>query len=313
MITSENIAISDVSWLRRSYAENCKGKVGVLYEPESLKELVELCTKLYKDHLSFDVIGCTSNIYFRPDYRTDIIVSTRRVNKWEEQESEIFCECGALVSSLSKKMISLGYAGFEGLIDLPGTIGASIYGNASCYKCSICALLISVDVLLPSGEIVSMPVESLKLKHRSTIFKTKEQVGVILSAKLMKKKSDAVELLSLAESNHLHRKTHQIGPGDNLGSIFAVGGPKFKLKIVSAMGFLYSKVLSLFNVKHVREKRMYMQLLILGKPELAPYVYEWNRYVWKDEKAHELFDSYVSLYLRLFSGARIEIEIKENK
>lgn len=98
-----NLYISEISWLRRSYPKSCSGRVGTFYQPETRDELTALCINLYKEGKNFDVVGCTSNIYFRPDYSPDIVVSTGKVNKWEETDSEILCDCGVLVSLLSKK------------------------------------------------------------------------------------------------------------------------------------------------------------------------------------------------------------------
>lgn len=130
-------------------------------------------------------------------------------------------------------MIERGYIGFEELIDLPGTIAASVYGNSSCYHCSIGDLLVNIEVLLPKGEIITLSADSLKLDCRTSIFKTKELKGVILSARLKKIKNDEVDVKALSEKYHLHRMTNQPGPADNLGSDFATGTPKLKIKIVN--------------------------------------------------------------------------------
>lgn len=309
----KNIQISEISWLRRSYPKSCPGRVGILYQPETRDELIALCKTLYTEKKTFDIIGCTSNIYFRPSYCPNIVVSTRYVNKWEEQDSEIICDCGVLVNSLSKKMIDKGYSGFEGLIDLPGTVAASVYGNSSCYHCSIGKLLLNIDVLLPEGKIVTLSAESLKLGHRTSIFKSKELNGVILSTRLKKIKDVKKDVKELSEKYHMHRITHQPGPANNLGSNFAIGTPNLKLKIVSRVGYLYEKILHILKVHQPYKKRMNFQLSLLGKTELIPYLWDWNRFIWKDEKAHEVFDTYVELYKSLFSNAILEIEVKGNK
>jgi UDP-N-acetylmuramate dehydrogenase len=115
----------------------------MFYEPESKEELTSLCRDLYKRKEDFLIIGHTSNIYFTPDYHANIIVSTRKVKDINISDDSINVDCGVSVRSLSRRMVDLGIKGFYGLIDLPGTVGAAVYGNASCFNCSITKLLIS--------------------------------------------------------------------------------------------------------------------------------------------------------------------------
>ena len=45
--------------------------------------------------------------------------------------------------------------------------------------------------------------------------------------------------------------------------------------------------------------------------KLIPYVDCWNRFIWKDAKAHELFWKYHKIHSRLFENSKFEIEIYE--
>ena len=202
MIKKEQIPIYQISWL--NYAEG--GMIGTFYEPENKDELVEICRKLYANDKAFDIIGHTSNIYFLPSYNVDVMVSTRKVRNYKEETDCIIVDCGVSVKSLARKMVDSGILGFEGLIDLPGTVAASIFGNASCYGCSINEQLISFEVLRPDGSIVTLTKEDLRLARRSSSFKRGEQQGVILSAKLKREFGDRKTILAKAEANHRKRK-----------------------------------------------------------------------------------------------------------
>lgn len=69
----------------------------------------------------------------------------------------------------------------------------------------------------------------------------------------------------------------------------------------------------MLGVQELRKKRMKFQLTLLGKPELSPYLWSWNRFIWKDEKAHEFFDTYIQFYKKHFTNAVLEIEVKGNR
>lgn len=312
MIIKKQIPIYQISWL--NYADG--GKVAKYYEPESKDELVELCRSLYAEGKAFDVIGHTSNIYFLPSYNVDVMVSTRKVRNLQEETDCIIADCGVSVKTLARKMVDSGIKGFEGLIDLPGTVAASVYGNASCYGCSINELLLSFDVLRSDGTIVTLTKEDLKLAKRSSSFKRGEQQGVILSAKLRKEIGNRDEILEKAERNHLKRESTQPSAQNNLGSVYSSSSR------MTVLGYLVKalvKVYALFERVKGREKkdiaynRKLFMLSLIGAKDLMPYMYSWNRFVWKDAKAHELFWKFHEKHQLMFKKSDFEIIIKGNQ
>ena len=309
MKVRNNIPVYKISWLR--YADG--GTIGTYYEPENREELLNLCKHLYKEGKTFDIIGHTSNIYFLPSYSVDILVSTRKVKETTEEDKYIIADCGVSVSSLAKQMVKKGIKGFEGLIDLPGTVAASVYGNASCYGCSINSLLESFQLLTPDGEIKTLHTGDLKLSKRSTSFKRNELGGVILAVKLRKKPGNAEQLRLLAEECHERRKATQPPANDNLGSIYS---NKHEL---TPIGFVIKGIAKIIATLYgltgqsrnkIKKKQQEIMLILSGGKELIPYVYSWNRFIWKDERSHELFWKFHHIHKKLFKESNFEIEIK---
>ncbi len=198
---------------------------------------------------------------------------------------------------------------------MPGTVGAAIYGNASCYRCSINSLLISFDFLKPDGDIETVYPDKLKLSKRSSSLKRHELQGIILSVKLKKERGDAKLLKDLAEKNHHSRKVSHPSPKDNLGSIYASKEEK------TLIGFIVKGIAKVFGLfygftgkskKQIRDKQREIVLCILQARDLVPYVYGWNRYIWKDELAHTLFWKFDKIHRLLYKSREFEIEIKRN-
>jgi len=309
MIIRHNIHVYDICWLNHANG----GMIGTFYEPENLSELKSICAELYKEGKDFDLIGHTSNIYFLPDYSVDVMVSTRKCNHYTLTEDVIECDCGVHVAKLARRMVDEGVKGFEGLIDLPGTVGAAIYGNASCYGCSINSLLLSFDLLKRDGSITTLFPADLKLSMRSSSLKRHETEGVILSVKLKKEQGNAILLKNLAEKNHRSRKNSQPSPNDNLGSIYIGRHTKTPVGyivngIARVLGFLYG--LTGKNKKQIKDKQKEIVLSVLQARDLSPYVYGWNRYIWKDEHAHTLFWKFDRIHRLLYKDNEFEIEIK---
>lgn len=307
MIVRNKLHIYDICWLNHARG----GVIGTFYEPESREELITLCRSLYKEKKPFDLIGHTSNIYYLPNYSVDIMVSTRRLKNVEYKDNLIIADCGANVKQLAHAMVDEGVKGFEGLIDLPGTIAAAVYGNASCYKCSVTDMLESVEFLKDDGEIVTLKPEDLKFTKRSSALKRGEFKGVILSVILRKEYGDVVSLKELADKNHSNRLRNQPGPKDNLGSIYAIkeGYSRESWLIRMLASFICLPVKLLCKKKYSRAK-LNAILRMYNAVELQPYVYGWNRYVWKDEKSHELFWKFHMIHQKVFNKSDFEIEIK---
>lgn len=309
MIIKRNVPINSISWLK--YCDS--GIITIFYEPESKAELAELCIKMYREGHSFDIIGYTSNIYFTSGYNVENVVSTRKVKKIDYYKDYIDVDCGVSVKSLARQMVDNGVVGFEGLIDLPGTIGAAIYGNASCYNCSINNLLVSIEFLNDKGEIVELKPKDLKLEYRSSILKRGELHGVILSCRLRCQHSDYHGLKSLAEQYSHTRKKTQPGPANNLGSIFRFQGrPTIYYCIMRLFSILYS-IMFCGNKEMAKDKKKEMFFYLIGAKDLLPYVYNWNRFIWRDESSHRMFEKYLRIHQRLFTGNELEIEIKEDQ
>lgn len=308
MIVRHNIPIYDICWLNHAKG----GMIGTFYEPESRVELLDLCRILYLEGKRFDIIGHTSNIYFLPSYSVEIMVSTRRVNSFITEDNTIIADCGVSVRLLSRQMIEKGVKGFEGLVDLPGTVAASVYGNASCYGCSINELLLSVEFLQPNGEIVVLKKEDLKLTTRSSSLKRKEINGIILSVTLRKEHGKQDKLRALANLNHQIRETTQPDGKDNLGSIYK-GEHKLTLYgfIIENTSRLLACILSFWRGKdEMRRMKRDILFKLLNATDIETYVHSCNRYIWKDEKAHFLFWKYHRIHQRLYKPLEFEIEIK---
>ena len=309
MKQKNNIPIYSICWLNHTEG----GMIGTLYEPETKNELIDLCRSLYREKKSFDLIGHTSNIYFLPNYSVDIMVSTRRLKNVEYKYDLIIADCGANVKALAHAMVSEGVKGFEGLIDLPGTVAAAVYGNASCYKCSVNDLLVSVEFLKENGEIVILKPEDLKFTKRSSALKRGEIKGVILSVTMRKEYGNAETLKKLAEENHRKRLLTQPGPKDNIGSIYAhTDGYSHESYFVRLFVRVFLRLYRFIQKDSTLVKRAGIDatLRLYNAKELRPYVYDWNRYIWKDEQSHELFWKFHEIHKKLFNKSEFEIEIK---
>lgn len=301
----QSIPLSQKSWIKTG------GSCDYWIVPDSVQQLTELCRYLYADHLKFDIVGQTSNIFFHSTYNSQIVVSTVKVNHYTIEDDFMICDCGVNVAKLSRECLEAGYAGFYGLVGLPGTVAASVYGNAGCFDCSISSMLVSVDVLLPDGNVKTISKDELNFSKRSSIFKRKEIKGVILSVKLKTEKvSDLQEELKKSEATVNYRKTKQEKPNWCLGSVYAnlKARPNWKNKTASRLSRLMEKL------RVAPQRKVYKRLLLrlYGYSDLNSYVSDKNinTFIWRDERAEQQFEKYKEFMGKVFENMTIEIEEK---
>lgn len=313
MITKHNFDISSICWLSGTYGE-LKCYADNYFIPETLNEFEEICRELYENHEEFDIIGHTSNVYFKPGYHTNNLVSTRKLNKWKEYDDHIWCECGVHVKSLSKEMVEEGIKGFAGLVDLPGTVGAGVYGNAGCYGDGFSTLVVSAKVLTSNGVIFELSKEDLGFRKRSSVLKRHQVDGVILSVKLKKEYGDIDKIRKDATNNHELRKRTQPGPQNNLGSIFKYQNClTLRGRIIKGVSAIIAKLTHpTVPSSNLAKEKTYIACKLMRQRDLAEYLpYGFNRYIWSSLSAHNRFDQYVSMYKKIFKDAELEIEIKQ--
>lgn len=308
MKTFHNISAQKVSWIKSNKKALDKSSlIENLFYPESVKELEDLVLCLWRNHERFDIIGYSSNTLFLPTYKTKNLICTKDIKRWYETESHIKCECGVNVSVLSTEMVNKGYIGFEGLMDLPGTIAAAVYGNASCRHCSVNEILDYFILLREDGNRIKLTVEELKLKYRSTALKRGELKGVILEVALHKKQGDPDLLLRIAADNHAIRKREQPGAANNLGTTFIGAVLTRKGRILYKIERVIRKI---SRTKDIR-KTMPWAFRLFGVSRFAPYIYYWNRYMFLDERSHTLFPQYVVFLQTIYQDLSLEIEIRD--
>ncbi len=300
----QDVALSKKTWIKTG------GVCACWITPQSVEQLTEVCRFLYANSIVFDIVGQTSNIFFHSTYNPQVVVSTVRVNRYEQNDGVITCECGVSVVKLSKDFMSQGYAGFYGLVGLPGTVGSAVVNNASCFNCSLSSMLLSADVLMLDGEVKTLQKEELDFSHRSSAFKRGEIKGIVLSVKLKAEKAESIEEeCRKAEETVTYRKEKQERlAGKTLGSVFASRTMKrsFRNKMINVAMRLLPKLLKC-EPRYIQKKAI---LFLYGYRDLNEYCSDRqiNTFIWKDKNAEVLFIRYKEMMNKVYDNPVIEIE-----
>lgn len=307
----ENTDLSKRTWIHRG------GKARYYITPETTAQLSAIVKFLYAENKPFKIVGHTSNIYIRNTTDLPIVISTLHLTRYEEQEGRYICDCGVAITGLSKQAIQSGHAGYEGFINLPGTIASAAVNNAGCFGCIISNLLIEAEVLCPDGQIRTYTKAMFGYSERSSAFKRREVEGVIIRVTLdCSRHAESEQLIKQAESNTQYRKTRQEGPKQNLGSTY----PLYVMDAFYRQLPFYTRLCLLLSAKwhqitgSQRSQQEVNRIILLcsGKyRRLHPYISKHNFgcFVWRDANADKAFTEYRAFIAKTSGMPDIEIEV----
>ncbi len=208
-----NYSLKKLNWF------NIGGKTQIYFKPDTLQDLIEFL-KLCKDQEKLFVIGAGSNVLFKDDvFEGTVIKLSKNFSRISLlNENTVIAGSGALDKSLSEFALKNSLSGFEFLSCIPGTVGGGIRMNSGCFEREFKDILISVQVVNRSGEVLTILAKDIIFGYRSCNL-AKDLIFLSASFKGNKKKKEEIE----KESNNLKTKKEKAQP-----TRIKTGGSTFK-------------------------------------------------------------------------------------
>ena len=208
-----NYSLKKLNWF------NIGGNTKIYFKPDTLQDLIEFL-KQYKGEEKLFVIGAGSNILFKDDvFEGTVIKLSKNFSRISLlNENTIIAGSGALDKSLSEFALKNSLSGFEFLSCIPGTIGGGIRMNSGCFEKEFKDILISVQAVNRSGEVLTISAKDIIFGYRSCNL-TKDLIFLSASFKGNKKKKEEIE----KEVNNLKTKKEKAQP-----TRIKTGGSTFK-------------------------------------------------------------------------------------
>lgn len=212
----------DVSLRAYSYFHT-GGILGLLLSPQNRDQLIECIKILGKGEITYKVIGETSNLLFLDDTDYTCCITTRHLSQIEHRQSDqrLVVETGAMLPDAARYALAEGIDGFAGLEGIPGTIGGAVFMNAGAFGFSIARVLDSVEVILPDGQLETLPVSALSLQYRNSIFKKGDHPGIIVTAIFHARPGNPETIYRKMETFHAKRHKYNEYMYPNLGSAYS--------------------------------------------------------------------------------------------
>ncbi len=176
---------------------NIGGKAKIFYKAEGLKDLVKFLRTLEKKENIF-VIGAGSNTLITDEIYNGVVIKlSNNFNRISLLGEDIIISGTAVMDkNLSDFALENCLSGFEFLSCIPGTIGGGIKMNAGCFGHEIKDILVSIQAIDKSGNIITIPANKFNFEYRNNNL-SEDLIYLSASFRGKKKNQDTIrELMS---------------------------------------------------------------------------------------------------------------------
>ena len=172
---------------------NIGGKTKIYYKAHNLKDLIKFVKKIDEKEKIFILSGGSNTLITDKTYNGVVIKLSSNFNNISLLSDEIII-AGSAVSdkSLSEFAMNNSLGGFEFLSCIPGTVGGGIKMNAGCFDREFKDILISIQAINKSGQVITIPVKDINFEYRNSKL-SDDLIFLSASFKGYKKKLDIIK------------------------------------------------------------------------------------------------------------------------
>ena len=172
---------------------NIGGKTKIYYKAHNLKDLIKFVKKIDEKEKIFILSGGSNTLITDKTYNGVVIKLSSNFNNISLLSDEIII-AGSAVSdkSLSEFAMNNSLGGFEFLSCIPGTVGGGIKMNAGCFDREFKDILISIQAINKSGQVITIPAKDINFEYRNSKL-SDDLIFLSASFKGYKKKLDIIK------------------------------------------------------------------------------------------------------------------------
>ncbi len=172
------------------------------------------------------LLGGGSNLLVADAGIRGIVIENRTMHvivRCQDEGIMVFAESGVPLADLARYCTHRGIGGLEWAVDVPGTVGGAVVGNAGAYGGRMSDLVREASVFDRSNEIATLSAEELGFGYRTSKLKVsgdrREDRAVLLSVLLLMHWG-AKEVLESQAAQYTKRRWERQPPEPSAGSIF---------------------------------------------------------------------------------------------
>ena len=148
---------------------NIGGKTKIYYKADNLKEFIKFLKKIENKEKVFVLGGGSNTLITDKNYNGVVVKLSNNFNNISLLSGNIII-AGSAVSdkSLSEFAMKNSLGGLEFLSCIPGTVGGGIKMNAGCFGREFQDILISIQAINKSGQVVTILAKDINFKYRDS-------------------------------------------------------------------------------------------------------------------------------------------------
>lgn len=199
---------------------------------EEIRRIVSLCIE---QEVPYYIIGNGSNLLVGDKgFRGVIIQIFKNMRDIRTEGETVTAQAGALLSKVAATAYDAGLTGFEFASGIPGTLGGAVRMNAGAYGGEMSQVLKSADVLTAEGEVLTIPVEEMKMGYRTSIVSRMDYV--VLGAQLVLSRGSKEDIRAKMDELKEKRVSKQPLEFGSAGSTFKRPEGYFAGKLIEDAG-----------------------------------------------------------------------------
>ena len=203
--------------------------------PSSAGEIKRIIALCLEQDVPYYIIGNGSNLLVADKgYRGVIIQIFKNMKDIQVEGENIRAQAGALLSKVAAAAYEAGLEGFEFASGIPGTLGGAVRMNAGAYGGEMKQVLKSAEVLTPEGEVLTLPVEEMKMGYRTSIVSRMDYV--VLGAEISLREGNKEEIRAKMDELKEKRVSKQPLEFGSAGSTFKRPEGYFAGKLIEDAG-----------------------------------------------------------------------------
>ncbi|MBY5035075.1 UDP-N-acetylmuramate dehydrogenase [Streptococcus gallolyticus] len=157
------------------------GPVDYLAFPRNRYEIVRIVEFANREDIPWMVLGNSSNIIVRDGGIRGFVIRMDKLNSVTVSGYTIEAEAGANLIETTRVALHHSLTGFEFACGIPGSVGGAVFMNAGAYGGEVAHILVSAQVLSPSGHVLTLDARELRFGYRTSLLQ--ENGAIVLSAK----------------------------------------------------------------------------------------------------------------------------------
>lgn len=208
-------------------------------EVNNIEDLILVLEYIKDKKLDYFILGAGSNVVL-DDYFNGVVVRLTGLKNVEIKDKMVVAGAGTMMGVLASETVNNSLTGLEWAINIPGTVGGSIVGNAGAYNSEMFDNLVKIKVLTKDLEIKEIDAKAIKVSYRHT--NIKDLGFIVLEGTFLLEIGDKQESLDRIKDRCERRKETQPLDMPSAGSVFRNPEGDFAGRLIEEAGLKGKKI-----------------------------------------------------------------------